>query len=119
MAAVGKIEQWPAGTQVFCEGDRAESLYLVISGSVEIRKTLCDGQRFPVAKIVTGDFFVEMALMDSSPRSASAHTLAPCELLTITRDKFTELLSQCPRFIPEVMASMVGKLRIIKEKKPK
>lgn len=115
MVSIGKIEQWPAGTKVFCEGDWAKSLYLIMSGSVEIQKTLASGQNIRVTEIGSGEFFGEMALIDNSPRSASAQTLAPCELFSITRDKFTELLSQCPRFIPEVMASMVGKLRTVNE----
>lgn len=116
MAAIGKIEAWPAGAQIFLEGDPAESLYLVLSGRVGIQKTLPNTEKVEVAEIGAGDFFGEMAIIESSPRSASAQTLAPCELFTITRDKFTELLSQCPRFIPEVMASLVGKLRVVNER---
>jgi diguanylate cyclase (GGDEF)-like protein len=115
MTSIGKMEKWPTGQQLFLEGDRAGSLYLVMSGSVAIQKSLANGEKFQVAEIGSGDFFGEMALIDSSPRSASAETLVACELFVITRDKFTELLSQCPRFIPEVMASLVAKLRNVNE----
>jgi diguanylate cyclase (GGDEF)-like protein len=115
LAEIGKSERHQANTTIFSEGDSPDCLYLILSGSVQLRKTLPDGQQVGLARLQTGDFFGEMALIDGAPRSATATTLERCELYAITRDKFTELLSQSPQVIPAVMASVVNKARTFSE----
>jgi CRP-like cAMP-binding protein len=115
LADIGKVQQWEAGLRVFSAGDLPDCLYLILNGRVEIRKATPSGQNVTLATVGKGHFFGEMALIDGGRRTASAQTLVPCELFVISRDKFTELLSQCPHLIPRVCASIVSKLRNVNE----
>ena len=115
LTQIGSIQYWDAAKVVFGEADPPDRMYLILAGSVEIRKAVAPGKTILLKTLGAGDFFGEMALIDGAPRSASAQTLAHCDLFVITRDKFTELLSQCPRLIPSVCASIVSKLRTVNE----
>jgi len=115
LAEIGKIERQERSVTVFSEGDEPDCLYLILSGSVEVQKRTVDGQDVGIVTFQMGDFFGEMALVDGAPRSATVRTLEPCEFYMITRDKFTEMLSQCPQLIPAVFASVVNKIRTFSE----
>src|SRR3989338_426816 len=115
LTQIGSIQYWDAAKVVFGEADPPDRMYLILAGSVEIRKAVAPGKTILLKTLGAGDFFGEMALIDGAPRSASAQTLAHCDMFVITRDKFTELLSQCPRLIPSVCASIVSKLRTVNE----
>jgi len=89
-------ERWgtdvPAGTVVFRQGDPGDALYFVHSGTVRITLTR-EGLKSELASLGKGDFFGEMALIDGSPRSATATCVTPCRLLSVPRgflDRFNE-----------------------------
>ena len=115
LGEIGKIERREANVTVFREGDVPDCLYLILSGSVQVQKRIPDGEEVGLATRGIGEFFGEMALIDGAPRAATAQTLERCELYVITRDKFTELLSQSPQVIPAVLASVAHKARSFSE----
>jgi diguanylate cyclase (GGDEF)-like protein len=115
LAEIGKMERWERNVTVFSQGDAPNCMYLILSGSVEVRKRTPDGQDVSIITLRSGDFFGEMALVDGALRSATVRTLAPCELYVITRNKFTELLSQSPQLIPAVLVNVVSKIRTFSE----
>ena len=45
-----------------------------------------------LAVLESGDVFGEMALLDDAPRSADAHAHEACVLLSITKERFEDLL---------------------------
>src|SRR3954469_20004928 len=69
-----------AGQTVFREGDEAESMYVVLAGTVKLSRHDAEGSEVQVAVFETGGFFGEPALLDGRPRAATAVALAPCEL---------------------------------------
>ena len=64
------------GRFVFRQGDIGEAFYIVVKGKVEVLVPV-DGREEPMATLEDGDFFGELALLDSKPRSASVRTLSP------------------------------------------
>lgn len=97
---------FPAGATLFEEGDRGASMFIVQSGTVELR---VGGK--PVGTVEAGGFFGEMALLEDAPRSASAHALSDCRLLPLDRAKFDFLVKRTPAFVLEMMAEIAGRLR--------
>lgn len=65
------------GEFFFREGDKGESMFVLESGSVEVRKTV-GGSELPLCRLGRGACFGEMALIDLSPRSASVQALEDC-----------------------------------------
>ena len=73
----------PEGEHFFREGDDSQSMYGLQSGRVKIYKSWKDELKL-LRLMEAGDCFGEMALIDLSPRSASAIAAAPSEALEIT-----------------------------------
>ena len=78
----------PAGTLIVTQGEPGDSLCIVVSGTVEVRR---DDR--PVAQMTAGDYFGEISLIDGKPRSATVVAVDDVVLLTITAATFDSLLS--------------------------
>ncbi len=95
-----------AGQVVFQEGDPGKAMYVVNSGRVELRH----GGR--VLEVVEkGGIIGELAIVDRSPRSATAVALTDCELVSIERKRFGYFVGQMPYFAVAVMEVMANRLR--------
>ena len=96
---------------IFHFGDPAGLLYIIISGKVKISYSSVDGHEAVLAILGTGDFFGELALLDDSPRSASAQAIEPTETLTLHRDEFLGFLDSNPLFARHVLNVLARRIR--------
>jgi CRP-like cAMP-binding protein len=55
--------------------------------------------------------FGEMALIDQSPRSATAIARTPCKVVPVDQKRFTFMVQQTPFFSIQVMRIMANRLR--------
>jgi CRP-like cAMP-binding protein len=65
-----KVRACSPGEVICNEGDPAREMFIVRTGSVEVRKRVLDGETC-LARLRAGDEFGEMSLIDIQPRSAS------------------------------------------------
>ena len=77
-------KDYPAEHILMREGDRGDTLYLMVEGEVEILKDNIPVMAFDESGICFG----EMALIDDEPRSATVRTKQPTKVLEITREDF-------------------------------
>jgi CRP/FNR family cyclic AMP-dependent transcriptional regulator len=96
----------PAGEVIFEKGGIADYMYVVIEGEVEI---LIDGKFLDITS--DGGIIGEMALIDSSPRSATAIAKTECKLVPVDQKRFEFLVQQTPNFSINVMKIMVERIR--------
>lgn len=80
-----------AGETVFEEGERGDHFYIIVRGEVELRKRSGSEQK-KLAVLREGQAFGEMALLNQTPRSASAHALVDTYVLSISRAAFGQIL---------------------------
>ncbi|RMH68396.1 MAG: hypothetical protein D6675_16305 [Gemmatimonadetes bacterium] len=99
-----------AGETVFYEGSIGDALYIVKDGLLEVTKTLGNEEQ-SLAKIVPGEFFGEMGLLENKPRSATIRALHDSLLLRIDKSEFEHLLKDSPQLYFEVARALSGKLR--------
>ncbi len=99
------------GQIIFHLGDPAGLLYIITEGKVKIAHSSADGQEVVLAFLGTGDFFGELALIDDSPRSASAEAVELTETLTLHRDKFLSFLDNNPQFARHVLNVLARRIR--------
>lgn len=78
---------------IFEQGSDGQALYIVLSGSVEIR---LDGVEPPVHIVEEGGSFGELALLQQLPRSASAKACEKSELLVLHPDDFDHMIMCSP-----------------------
>lgn len=79
------------GDYVFREGERGDHFFIIVQGGIELRKTSGSEQR-RLAILRAGQAFGEMALLNSTPRSASAYALEDTYMLSVSRDEFSAML---------------------------
>lgn len=100
------LHHYSAGETIFNEGDAGELMYAVTDGEVDIVR-----QGRLIETLQPGAIFGEMALVDTSPRSASAVARTDCTVARISPQRFTTLVQLTPHFALQVMAIMAGRLR--------
>lgn len=79
------------GEIIFDEGDEGQALYVIISGRVLICRQ-GEPETGRIAEIDAGVVFGELALLDSTPRSAQARAAEDCSLASFSRAEFGSLL---------------------------
>ena len=96
---------------IFEEGSTGSEMYLIHSGKV-LLSVWGETQQVPLVELKPGDFFGEMALMDDSPRSATASALEDnTELIVIDRARFLFMVRQQPEFALSLMHTLCQRLR--------
>lgn len=101
-----KEEQHPAGEQIFQKGDLGTGMYVIYSGEVVI----LDGA-IELARFSRGDFFGELALLDTEARSATAETLTDVRLLRLDQDDFYDLMEERGEVLRSIVRSLSGRIR--------
>jgi signal transduction histidine kinase len=100
----------PAGQFVLREGDQGDSLFVVLTGELEVTKRQ-GSQDVLLALYKPGQFFGEMALLEQVPRSASVRTLQQSRLLVISQAAFQTLLSCSPSAPLKILHTVTSRLR--------
>lgn len=100
-----------AGYVIFKKGDPPEAMYLIRSGKIAITTWTEDNQELFLSMLHEGDFFGELALIDGSPRTASAKVFENVDLLEITRDDFLLFLRSRSDVCLAVTAVIAQRLR--------
>jgi len=95
-----------AGETIFHEGEEGNELFIIRSGGVRIS---VDGRTLD--ELRENDLFGEMALVDNSPRAATATALTDVELIPIGEKQFLFLVDETPYFALTVMRIMADRLR--------
>jgi len=112
-AALPKFRQTYRKSEViFAEGSTGAEMYLIHRGKVLLSIGQNQAQETPVVVLNPGDFFGEMALVDDSPRSATASAVEDdTELIVMDRARFLFLVRQQPEFALSLMHTLCQRLR--------
>lgn len=106
---------YPPETLIFQEGDIANYAYLLKSGKVEIA-TYKGTKRIVLATIMPNQLFGELALIDGSPRSASAVTVEASEVLIIRPEDIEKHLNEADDFMRYWVHYLTERVRILSKR---
>jgi len=98
-----------AGTVLFEEGQPGDFMYVVVAGEVEIRRNVGDAERV-LAVLPPGDFFGEMAILNSRPRSATAVVRVDSRLVVIEGRTFEAMLRARPEIALRIIKALALRL---------
>jgi ATP-binding cassette, subfamily B, bacterial len=90
-------EHYPEGRMVIYEGDAGDRFYIIVRGSVEVVRGVEGAVQHRISVLEDGDFFGEIALLKTVPRTASVLTLVPCTFLSLQRGQFNYVLERAPQ----------------------
>ena len=98
--------RFDAGKAIMREGEAGVSMYVVMQGRVGI--FIRDNE---VETVNAGGTFGEMALVDQSPRTASAISQIDCVLLSVNRNALMALVKTQPAIGVAMLRSIADRLR--------
>ena len=104
------IEPFKTGDIIFAEGDAPSGAFLIESGRIEI-STMQFGERRVLAELGPGMLLGEMAVIDDSPRTATARALTQCRLTPIDADQFAERLAAADPVVRALLMSQLTRYR--------
>ncbi|WP_414526503.1 Crp/Fnr family transcriptional regulator [Nodularia chucula] len=107
--------EYPVGRAVLMEDAWGNAVYFLVSGWVKVRRISGDDS-VALAILGRGDFFGEMAILDESPRSTDVIALSPVNLLSISRERFIQILFKDPQLHHRMLQLMVRRLRQINQR---
>ena len=103
-------ELYRTGDIIFAEGDAPLGAYLIESGRIEI-STMQFGERRVLGELGPGMLLGEMAVIDDSPRTATARALSDCQLTPIDSDQFAERLAAADPVVRALLMSQLTRYR--------
>jgi signal transduction histidine kinase len=98
------------GDFLIVEGDKAEELFLVVSGELEVTKR-SGASEIPLARVGPGAIQGELAALEQGPRMASVRAIAPSEVLRIPYSAMRDLLSTGPDAALGIIRTVIRRLR--------
>ena len=76
----GQVLNYPAGTNIFSEGEPCSGLYVLFTGQVHLYKLGLQGQETIVSIIKPVVMFNEVAVLDGGPNPVTAVAVQDCTL---------------------------------------
>jgi len=93
-----EVVTFPKGTTLFRQGEPGNAAFILNAGAIGIYREIED-KRVPLATLRKGELFGEMAVIDGSPRMATAFTLEDCTLTMISVELMSEKMKKTDPFL--------------------
>jgi CRP/FNR family cyclic AMP-dependent transcriptional regulator len=112
IAAQMTTRVFPKNAIIVNEGDKTDSLYVILSGKVKVFSSDEDGREVVFNTLGPYEYFGELALVDEEPRSASVMTVEASKLSMISRNDFVAYLTRYPSVAVSLLKTLVRRVRI-------
>jgi CRP-like cAMP-binding protein len=106
IASLTSTEEYDAGATVIQEGEPGDSFYVTIMGQA---KVVTGGRT--LHRLIPGDHFGEISLLDGRPRSASVVAETPLSLLRLPRSSFLRIVREDADLARALLASLARMVR--------
>jgi putative peptide zinc metalloprotease protein len=102
-----------AGTTLIRQGDRADRLYLLRDGVVQVSKTTADGRVDVLTRLGPGDYFGEIALLAGVHRTANVIAETDVRLLTMRGGRVRRWIAGRPEVVEALRRSLAERDRLM------
>jgi LmbE family N-acetylglucosaminyl deacetylase len=104
-----QVQWFPEGFSIIEQDELGASLYLILSGGVEVLREEVDGTRRVLRRMAAGEFFGELSVAHGRPRSASVVATEAVTCLVLSADTPTAFAGRGPGArLSEVTTGVVG-----------
>ncbi len=111
------VKKVPAKQIIIHEGDKPDSLFFIVSGSISVYIEDEQGRELVLAYLNAGDFFGEMGLFEElEKRSAWVRTKEASEIAEVSYARFTQLYQQKPELLLKLSGQMAKRLNKTSQK---
>jgi len=101
-----EVRAVPPEATIIREGERADSLFLILKGKVKVYLKDPAGKKLVVDVRYAGQYVGEM-ILDDKPRSASVRTVEASEFAVVKRDDFKTFLLRHPEVALQVIRNLI------------
>jgi CRP-like cAMP-binding protein len=112
IADIAHEELYSQGGIICREADPGNTLYVIVSGDVQIVRS-AGRQESILATRGAGEFVGEMAILESSPRSATVRAAGDVRVLSIDGESFKSILLDRPEVAVSVLRKMSARIRAL------
>ena len=103
---------FPKSTVVVSEGDRTDTLHIIVSGRVKIYVSDEKGKEIVLNHAGPGEYFGELVL-DEGPRAATVMTLEPTRFLVVPKEDFRDFVANSPEFSLHLIRKLIRRVRVL------
>lgn len=109
VASSATLKRYKPDQVIFSEGDEADSLHLIRSGSVAVARDL-GGREVVTSYVAAGNYVGEMGLVSRTARSATVRATVATETISLGAATFHALLERNPALRDQVQATVRRRL---------
>jgi len=102
-----------SGDKLFYEGERSESLYVLISGVIRMFKTDSKGRQIFIHQFTPVSLIGELACFEKIPYPATAEAVIKCEVAKINFLDFSQCLLKNSDISLKIIQSLLQKVKIL------
>ena len=113
------IHKYPAKSTLIHAGEKAETLYFIVKGSVAVLIKDEEGKEMILSYLNQGDFIGELGLFEEGEnptRTAWVRAKSPCEVAEISYKKFRQLIQVNPEILVRLSSQMARRLQTTSQK---
>lgn len=92
-------------------GDLTNALYIILAGKARVYLTNEKGREVTLASLKVGDYIGEMSLIDNEPHSATVIAETQLDVLVLSREGFSQCITENSLIAFSVMYGLVQRLR--------
>lgn len=106
IAAVSGEQHFAPGQHIVRQGQVGSGLYVILEGTVRVVRGSDE-----LARLVAGDFFGELSVIDQQPRNANVQAGTPTRCLALASWDLLELLEADPALALNLIRGLVARVR--------
>ncbi|WP_026972220.1 cAMP-activated global transcriptional regulator CRP [Aliagarivorans marinus] len=113
------IHKYPSKSTLIHAGEKAETLYYIVKGSVAVLIKDEEGKEMILSYLNQGDFMGELGLFEDTEnpiRTAWIRAKSPCEVAEISYKKFRQLIQVNPEILMRLSGQMAMRLQVTSQK---
>jgi len=100
-------QRFMEGATIVREGEPGDAFYVIVEGEAKVK----DRNGRTLSRLIPGDFFGEISLMDGGPRTATVVAETKLTALALSRQDFAKLLRSEPHVTVGLLKHSAGLLR--------
>ena len=112
-----KLISFPRDEVIIKQGEKGETFYIIMSGSVKVIAKDDEGETFLRKKLREGNFFGEMSLLIGEPRNATVIAAENIDILELNKSDFKEILKKFPAIDERISRKIAHRQKDILEKR--
>jgi CRP-like cAMP-binding protein len=106
VAAIATVSEYAQGVTLIHEGSEDDGFFILLQGEVDVRR-----KARLLRTLRRGDFFGEIGLVASTPRTATVTTGTPVDALYVSGKDFKTLLGESPTLALKVLEALGNRLQ--------